>query len=126
MLSDLKTGKLELLRQNGDPLTTVWISDYVPEDTPPGGTVSGGWQGKFEIKTLMAGGEVVRLQMDSETGTAKLGGGSAVNLFVGDEAGKSRVCITEDIFGVGENLQVKYGDKKAITGKGRIFRRHLP
>ena len=112
-----KDGKLELLRQNGDPLTTVWISDYVPEDTPPGGTVSGGWQGKFEIKTLMAGGEVVRLQMDSETGTAKLGGGSAVNLFVGDEAGKSRVCITEDIFGVGENLQVKYGDKKAITGR---------
>ena len=112
-----KDGKLELLRQNGDPLTTVGISDYVPEDTPPGGTVSGGWQGKFEIKTLMAGGEVVRLQMDSETGTAKLGGGSAVNLFVGDEAGKSRVCITEDIFGVGENLQVKYGDKKAITGR---------
>ena len=112
-----KDGKLELLRQNGDPLTTVWISDYVPEDTPPGGAVSGGWQGKFEIKTLMAGGEVVRLQMDSETGTAKLGGGSAVNLFVGDEAGKSRVYITEGVFGVGENLQVKYGDKKAITGR---------
>ena len=33
-----KDGKLELLRQNGDPLTTVWISDYVPEDTPPGGS----------------------------------------------------------------------------------------
>lgn len=112
-----KDGKLELLRQNGDPLTTIWISDYIPEDTPPGGAVSGGWQGKFEIKTLMAGGEVVRLQMDSETGTAKLGGGSAVNLFVGDEAGKSRVYITEDIFGVEENLQVKYGDKKAITGR---------
>lgn len=112
-----KDGKLELLRQNGDPLTTVWISDYVPEDTPPGGAVSGGWQGKFEIKTLMAGGEVVRLQMDSETGTAKLGGGSAVNLFVGDEAGKSRVYITEGVFGVGENLQVKYGDKNAITGR---------
>lgn len=112
-----KDGKLELLRQNGDPLTTIWISDYIPEDTPPGGAVSGGWQGKFEIKTLMAGGEVVRLQMDSETGTAKLGGGSAVNLFVGDEAGKSRVYITKDVFGVGENLQVKYGDKKAITGR---------
>lgn len=112
-----KDGKLELLRQNGDPLTTIWISDYIPEDTPPGGAVSGGWQGKFEIKTLMAGGEVVRLQMDSETGTVKLGGGSAVNLFVGDEAGKSRVYITEGVFGVGENLQVKYGDKNAITGR---------
>lgn len=112
-----KDGKLELLRQNGDPLTTIWISDYIPEDTPPGGAVSGGWQGKFEIKTLMPGGEVVRLQMDSETGTAKLGGGSAVNLFVGDEAGKSRVYITEGVFGVGENLQVKYGDKNAITGR---------
>lgn len=112
-----KDGKLELLRQNGDPLTTIQISDFIPEDTPPGGAVSGGWQGKFEIKTLMAGGEVVRLQMDSETGTAKLGGDSAVNLFVGDEAGKSRVYITEDIFGVGENLQVKYGGKNAITGR---------
>ena len=112
-----KDGKLELLRQNGDPLTTIWISDYIPEDTPPGGAVSGGWQGKFEIKTLMAGGEVVRLQMDSETGTAKLGGGRAVNLFVGDEAGKSRVYITEGVFGVGEDLQVKYGDKNAITGR---------
>ena len=112
-----KDGKLELLRQNGDPLTTIWISDYIPEDTPPGGAVPGGWQGKFEIKTFMAGGEVVRLQMDSETGTAKLGGGSAVNLFVGDEAGKSRVYITEGVFGVGENLQVKYGDKNAITGR---------
>ncbi len=112
-----KDGKLELLRQNGDPLTTIQISDFIPEDTPPGGAVSGGWQGKFEIKTLMAGGEVVRLQMDSETGTAKLGGGSAVNLFVGDEAGKSRVYITEDTFGVGENLQVKYGGKNAITGR---------
>lgn len=112
-----KDGKLELLRQNGDPLTTIWISDYIPEDTPPGGSVSGGWQGKFEIKTFMAGGKVVRLQMDSETGTAKLGGGSGVNLFVGDEAGKSRVYITEGVFGVGENLQVKYGDKEAITGR---------
>ena len=65
----------------------------------------------------MAGGEVVRLQMDSETGTAKLGGGSAVNLFVGDEAGKSRVYITEGVFGVGEDLQVKYGDKNTITGR---------
>ena len=112
-----KDGKLELLRQNGDPLTTIWISDYIPEDTPPGGAVSGGWQGKFEIKTFMAGGKVVRLQMDSETGTAKLGGGSGVNLFVGDEAGKSRVYITEGVFGVGENLQVKYGDKEAVTGR---------
>lgn len=112
-----KDGKLELLRQNGDPLTTIWISDYIPEDTPPGGAVSGGWQGKFEIKTFMAGGKVVRLQMDSETGTAKLGGGSGVNLFVGDEAGKSRVFITEGVFGVGENLQVKYGDKEAVTGR---------
>ena len=112
-----KDGKLELLRQNGDPLTTIWISDYIPEDTPPGEAVSGGWQGKFEIKTFMAGGKVVRLQMDSETGTAKLGGGSGVNLFVGDEAGKSRVYITEGVFGVGENLQVKYGDKEAITGR---------
>lgn len=112
-----KGGKLELLRQNGDPLTTIWISDYIPEDTPPGEAVSGGWQGKFEIKTFMAGGKVVRLQMDSETGTAKLGGGSGVNLFVGDEAGKSRVFITEGVFGVGENLQVKYGDKEAVTGR---------
>lgn len=112
-----KDGKLELLRQNGDPLTTIWISDYIPEDTPPGGAVPGGWQGKFEIKTFMAGGKVVRLQMDSETGTAKLGGGSGVNLFVGDEAGKSRVYITEGVFGVGENLQVKYGDKEAVTGR---------
>lgn len=112
-----KGGKLELLRQNGDPLTTIWISDYIPEDTPPGEAVSGGWQGKFEIKTFMAGGKVVRLQMDTETGTAKLGGGSGVNLFVGDEAGKSRVFITEGVFGVGENLQVKYGDKEAVTGR---------
>lgn len=112
-----KDGKLELLRQNGDPLTTIQISDYIPEDTPPGGAVSGGWQGKFEIKTLMAGGEVVRLQMDSETGTAKLGGGSAVNLFVGDEAGKSRVYITDGVFGIGEALQVKYGEKEGITGR---------
>ena len=112
-----KDGKLELLRQNGDPLTTIWISDYIPEDTPPGGAVSGGWQGKFEIKTLMAGGEVVRLQMDSETGTAKLGGGSAVNLFVGDEAGKSRVYITDGVFGIGDALQVKYGEKEGITGR---------
>lgn len=112
-----KDGKLELLRQNGDPLTTIQISDFIPEDTPPGGAVSGGWQGKFEIKTLMAGGEVVRLQMDSETGTAKLGGGSAVNLFVGDEAGKSRVYITDGVFGIGEALQVKYGEKEGITGR---------
>lgn len=112
-----KGGKLELLRQNGDPLTTIQISDFIPEDTPPGGAVSGGWQGKFEIKTLMAGGEVVRLQMDSETGTAKLGGGSAVNLFVGDEAGKSRVYITDGVFGIGEALQVKYGEKEGITGR---------
>lgn len=112
-----KDGKLELLRQNGDPLTTIQISDFIPEDTPPGGAVSGGWQGKFEIKTLMAGGEVVRLQMDSETGTAKLGGGSAVNLFVGDEAGKSRVYITDGAFGIGEALQVKYGEKEGITGR---------
>lgn len=112
-----KDGKLELLRQNGDPLTTIQISDFIPEDTPPGGAVSGGWQGKFEIKTLMAGGEVVRLQMDSETGTAKLGGGSAVNLFVGDEAGKSRVYITDEVFGIGEALQVKYGEKEGITGR---------
>ena len=112
-----KDGKLELLRQNGDPLTTIQISDYIPEDTPPGGAVSGGWQGKFEIKTLMAGGKVVRLQMDSETGTAKLGGGSAVNLFVGDEAGKSRVYITDGVFGIGEALQVKYGEKEGITGR---------
>ena len=112
-----KDGKLELLRQNGDPLTTIQISDFIPEDTPPGGAVSGGWQGKFEIKTLMAGGEVVRIQMDSETGTAKLGGGSAVNLFVGDEAGKSRVYITDGVLGIGEALQVKYGEKEGITGR---------
>lgn len=112
-----KDGKLELLRQNGDPLTTIQISDFIPEDTPPGGAVSGGWQGKFEIKTLMAGGEVVRFQMDSETGTAKLGGGSAVNLFVGDEAGKSRVYITDGAFSIGEALQVKYGEKEGITGR---------
>ena len=112
-----KDGKLELLRQNGDPLTTIQISDFIPEDTPPGGAVSGGWQGKFEIKTLMAGGKIVRLQMDSETGTAKLGGGSAVNLFVGDEAGKSRVYLTDGVFGIGEALQVKYGEKEGITGR---------
>ena len=112
-----KDGKLELLRQNGDPLTTIWISDYIPEDTPPDGVVQGSWQGKFEIKTYMAGGGVVRLQMDSETGTAKLGGASAVNIFVGDEAGKSRVYMTEGVFGVGEDLKVKYGDKNTITGR---------
>ena len=36
---------------------------------------------------------------------------------MGDEAGKSRVYITDGVLGIGEALQVKYGEKEGITGR---------